>query len=124
MVKQKFSTPNAVKKLKDELIKHDFTKDFDHIIDSNPSSNYDAFINKVIKIKNDFIPTKLVKFNKHRHKKEDWITSGIIKSIAYRDKLRLKKTKTNIQSPEYENIKQNIQTYNTIIKKQHPFVEN
>ena len=116
MVKQKFSTPNAVKKLKDELIKHDFTKDFDHSIDSNPSSNYDAFINKVIKIKNDFIPTKLVKFNKHRHKKEDWITSGIIKSIAYRDKLRLKKTKTNIQSPEYENIKQNIQTYNTIIK--------
>ena len=116
MVKQKFSTPNAVQKFKDELIKHDFTKDFDHSVDSNPSSNYDAFIDKVIEIKNDIIPTKIVKFNKHRHKKEDWITSGIIKSIAFRDKLRLKKTKTNIYSPDYEIISQNIQTYNKIIK--------
>ena len=116
MVKQKFSTPNAVQKFKEELIKHDFTKDFDHSADSDPSSNYDAFISKVIEIKNDFIPTKIVKFNKHRHKKEDWITSGIIKSITFRDKLRLKKTKTNIHSPDYEIICQNIQTYNKIIK--------
>ena len=116
MVKQKFSTPNVVQKFRDELIKHDFTKDFDHSADSDPSANYDAFISKVIKIKNDFIPTKIVKFNKHRHKKEDWITSGIIKSITFRDKLRLKKTKTNIHSPEYETICQNIQTYNKLIK--------
>ena len=101
MVKQKFSTPNAVQNFRDQLIQHDFTKDFDHSSDSNPSTNYDKFISKVIEIKNEFIPTKFVKFNKHRHKKEDWITSGIIKSITYRDKLRLKKTKTNINSPEY-----------------------
>ena len=116
MVKQKFSTPDAVQKLRDKLIEHDFTNDFDHSIDSNPSTNYDTFINKVIELKNEFIPTKIVKFNKHRHKKEDWITSGILKSITFRDKLRLKLTKTNIHSPDYADIKQNIKTYNEIIK--------
>ena len=30
---------------------------------------------------------KIVKFNKRRHKKSQWITQGIVKSISYRDKL-------------------------------------
>ena len=33
------------------------------------------------------MPFTRVKFDKHRHKKEKWITTGIIKSIKYRDKL-------------------------------------
>ena len=37
------------------------------------------------------MPFTRVKFDKHKHKKEKWITTGIIKSIRYRDKLRVKK---------------------------------
>ena len=33
------------------------------------------------------MPTKLVKFNKYKHKKSMWITQGILRSIQYRDKL-------------------------------------
>ncbi len=36
---------------------------------------------------NKHIPDKLVKFNKHKHKKSNWISKGIIKSISLRDKL-------------------------------------
>ena len=32
-------------------------------------------------------PEKRVKFNKHKHKLYDWITSGILKSIEFRDNL-------------------------------------
>ena len=116
LVKQKFSTPNAIENFKNGLANHDFIQDIDQSHDCDPNSNYEIFISKVIEIKDKHIPTKLVKFDKHKHKKESWITFGIIKSISFRDNLRLRLIKTNIHSPEYEDIKQNLRTYNSIIK--------
>ena len=42
------------------------------------------------------MPCKLIKFNKHKHKKSKWITQGLLKSIRSRDKLyaRLKRFRT------------------------------
>ena len=57
-------------------------------------------------------------FNKHKHKGKNWITYGIIKSIKTRDKKFLKLKKTSIQSPEHETLKQNLATYNNILKRQ------
>ena len=37
--------------------------------------------------KNIHIQTKVVKFHKYRHKKSNWITKGLLRSIKYRDKL-------------------------------------
>ena len=54
---------------------------------------------------------------KHKHKKEKWITTGIIKSIRYRDKLYKKLKETHVNTPEYTTIKCNIKTYNCILKK-------
>ena len=62
------------------------------------------------------MPYKLVKFDKHKHKKNKWITYGIIKSIKYRDKLHLKLKQMCPDTHEYQESKQNLSTYNTILK--------
>ena len=37
--------------------------------------------------KQKYLPTKLTKFNKYRHKKNKWITNGILKSLKTKNKL-------------------------------------
>ena len=59
----------------------------------------------------------MVKFNKHKHKNNKWITFGIIKSIKYRDHLHIKVKKTNQNSPDYAILKNNLKVYNSILKK-------
>ena len=89
----------------------------DKDINSDPNNNYNIIHNTIQKARTRHLSTKKVKFNKHKHKKSDWITSGIIKSIKFRDNLykTLKSTQTDI--PEYANINTNFHTYNKILKK-------
>ena len=63
------------------------------------------------------MPNKLVKFNRYKHKKSAWITQGILTSIRYRDKMYKQLKLTNPTSGNYETIKINLKTYNTILKK-------
>ncbi len=63
------------------------------------------------------IPDKIVKFDKHKHKRSRWITRGIVNCVTFRDKLfdRLKKLPPN--SLEQEILKTNLSTYNNILNK-------
>ncbi len=45
--------------------------------------------------------SKFVKYNKYKHKKSKWITSGIIKPIQYRDNLYKKLKTTNPNSIQF-----------------------
>ena len=47
-------------------------------------------------------PKKSVKFNKYQHKLSNWITTGILKSIEFRDNLYKRLQLCPIDSPEYE----------------------
>ena len=67
--------------------------------------------------KKKHMPIKIVKFSKHKHKKSEWITKGIIKSIKFRDKLHNKMKTTARDSPDYKSYKTIISTYNRILKK-------
>ena len=60
---------------------------------------------------------KIIKFDKHKHKKSNWITQSLIKSISFRDNLYIKKKKTNPNSAEYHIISTNLKTFNNILKK-------
>ena len=62
------------------------------------------------------MPLTKVKFNKHKHKKNNWITVGILQSIRYRDKLH-KKVKTAVNDSESFILKHNLRVYNNILKK-------
>ena len=63
------------------------------------------------------MPTKLVKFNKYKHKKAKWITQGLLNLIRFRDRLyiRLKREKPN--TLEYNTIFINLKTFNSILKR-------
>ena len=119
-IKKKTSSPEAIDNLKEALLAHDFSKDMPSLLGENdidPNKNYNIFIEKVLHYKNLHLPEKLVKFNKHRHKQEKWITEGIIKSIKYRDNLHLLVTRADPESPEYPTLKLNLKTFNGILKK-------
>ena len=62
-------------------------------------------------------PNKRVKVNKYKHKLSSWITSGLIKSIEFRDKL-YKRLKTCPQdNPEHNRMENNLKTYNGYLKQ-------
>ena len=86
-------------------------------VNADPNSNYEI-LNSILKTAIDTcMPTKLVKYNKHRHKKSRWISSGLIKSISFRDKLYQKLKSTSADLPLYDQLKHNLSTYNRILRK-------
>ena len=52
----------------------------------DPNTDYEKFEKIITKTYDKHFPEKRVKFNKYRHKRSNWITSGILKSIEFRDK--------------------------------------
>ncbi len=86
--------------------------------DANPSSNYDILDKIISKDADTYMPSKRVKYNRHKHKKSQWITGGIIRSMTFRDKMyanmKHRPTPTNTQA--HANIKTILKTYNNILR--------
>lgn len=83
----------------------------------DPNINYSILEETIDTNKNNHLPEKYIKFDKHKHKKSKWITQSLIKSITFRDNLYIKLCKTNTSSPQYQIIKTNLKTFNNILKK-------
>ena len=62
---------------------------------------------------------KTVRFDKHKYKMTKWVTTGIIKSIKFRDKVYKQLKSILVNSQEYNTMKINLKTYNQILKKNH-----
>ena len=84
--------------------------------DSIPNINYNIIHYVIEKIRKTHMTSKLVKYNKYKHKKSKWITSGLLRSIRFRDNLYKKIKLTNPASIEYETLRINLKTYNNILK--------
>ena len=54
---------------------------------SNPNTTYDKLLSIIDNARRKHTPSKIVKFHRHKHKKQEWITKGILKSIKYKDNL-------------------------------------
>ena len=66
---------------------------------------------------------KTIQFDKYKHKMTKWVTTGIIKSITFRDKLYRQLKSHPVNSPEYYTLKTDMKTYNTIHKKYQESLE-
>ena len=64
-----------------------------------------------------YFPVRVVKFNKRKHKKSNWITKGIINSISFRDNMYRKLKQTSHDSQNFETLTINLRTYNNILKR-------
>lgn len=72
---------------------------------SDPNANYTILESSITASSISCMPAKVVQFNRKKHKKDPWITFGILNSVNNKNKLyrRLKKTKST--SPSYEHKK-------------------
>ena len=80
-VKKIVNNQEAKQKMLNELIDIDIYNKLDRNLCADPTPNYNILEDVVRKCKDKHMPIKLVKYRKHKHKKNSWITYGIIKSI-------------------------------------------
>ena len=74
---------------------------------SDPNLSFEEF---VIRIKEKHMPMKTVRYDKHKHKITKWVTTGIIKTIKFRDKLNKQLKSIPANSQEYNTMKINLKT--------------
>ncbi len=82
----------------------------------DPNNTYNGLQNVIQDEKNKYMPSKLIKYNKYKHKKSIWVTFGIMKSIQFRDNLYKKTKKTDPLSVDFARLKINLNTYNNVFK--------
>ena len=90
---------------------------FDNNIMGNPNSNYDKLESIIIKAKETYLPNKLVRFKKYKHKKHNWVTNAILKSIKFRDNLYKSMLLSKSDPESYETCRINLKAYNKILNK-------
>ena len=92
--------------------------DFDNLLTpgDNINNNYTKFIDFITHLKNKHFPITKVKFDKYKHKNNEWITIGILKSIKSRDQLYKKMLLTPKNTPNFQTISNSFKTYNVILK--------
>ena len=110
-------TEKAMDAVKNELITCNLYNKLDTNLLADVNANYEILQDAIRTAKDKHMPTKLVKFNKYKHKKAKWITQGLLNSIRFRDRLyaRLKREKPN--TLEYNTIFINLKTFNSILKR-------
>ena len=86
-VKQRIKSPQAYDALLKNLTEVSIVNSLDSNPYCDPNANYNILHETFTKLKDKHLPYKFVNFDKNRHKNNEWITCGIIKSIEYRDKL-------------------------------------
>ena len=91
---------------------------------SNPNTTYDKLLSIIDYARSKHTPSRILKFHKHKHKKQEWITKGILKSIRYRDNLYKQIKITDRNSISYNIHKTNLSTYNRMLKQSIRIAKN
>ena len=112
------SDENSINNFVTELNGQDIYRLLNNDLFADPNSNYEIMEKVIDDCRKKHLPTQVLKFNKYKHKKSDWITVGIMKSIHFRDILYLTLKKTPLHSDLHETYKQNLKAYNKILNKQ------
>ena len=107
----------SINRFVSEIANSQIMEKLDRNILQDPNVTYNKINDVLQKAKDKHIPLKTVKFNKYKHKKSDWITTGIMKSIHFRDKLYAKLLKCDHNSLRYQTMKTNFRTYSVILRK-------
>ena len=107
---------DAYEKFKIDFDRQNVCSTLDFGPNGNPNTNYESLSDVIKRLKEKHFPVKLVKFDKHKHKKSKWITNGIIKSIKFRDSLYRRLKHTPSSDDLHSTLKTNLTTYNRILK--------
>ena len=116
-IKVSNQSPENIEKFKNELISADILGNIDQNPEADSQINYDTMSSIIEKNKDKFLPCKNMKFNSRKHKKNSWISYGILKSIKFRNELYKKIKKSDPNTIEYDILSTNLNTYNKILKR-------
>ncbi len=108
---------NSINNFKNELQEIIDMNPFDNNPSIDPNINYNQLHDMIQGTKEKHMPSLKVKFNKHKHKKNKWITKEIILLIQERDNLYKIHKMTDQNSEEYNTQINNLKSMNTNIKK-------
>ena len=109
--KNDISLNNFVQELRENNITEQINNDIN-------ADNYKIFLAIIQEAKNKHLPTKKVKFNKYKHKKNKWITRGIFKSIKTKNMIykQLQQTKPE-NTEEFETLKVRFKRFHKILRQ-------
>ena len=107
----------AINIFREELSEIDISSLLNANLFTDPNIDYNKVEEIIIKSYDKHFPEKYVKFNKYKHKLSNWITSGILKSIEFRDKLYKRLKMCSSESEEYELLKHNLKIYNSYLNQ-------
>ena len=83
---------------------------------TNPNDNYEIFITHFQLAKNKPLPMKSVWYQKRKHKKSKWITTGILNSINTKDGLYETLLKSGTNNNDYSVAKAHFKRYRDILR--------
>ena len=108
---------NSINRFKADIGSCELIETINKSENGDPNHNYDIISNVISKAINKHLPIKEVRYNRNRHKKSRWITTGIVNSIRYRNNLYKKLHSTPRSSTEYLNQEINLRTFNRILNQ-------
>ena len=84
---------------------------------TDPNVTYNLLEKIILSAKEKHLKPVKTKLNHYKHKKNPWISMGIINSIKFRDKMYKRLILTNYDSPMYETLEKNLKNYNSILQR-------
>lgn len=108
-------TPVNVEKFKIGLQDANLFDRLDCSANADINRNYKIFDSTIEELRTTHIPMRKCRFNKRKHKKSDWITDGILKSINFRDNLYKQYVNSIPGTKAHFKHKTNLDTYNKIL---------
>ena len=110
-------TPQSLLTVSNDLKEINIYTKLDKSPTADVDQNYNIMYQEIHKVINKYTTMRTVKFAKHKHKKTNWITYGVLKSIKYRDKLYKTLRKTPHGTERHATLTINLRTYNTIVRR-------
>ena len=80
-------TNRAIERIRRDLIAENIPLKIDASLDVNPNIAYNIIESSVSRVKHRHHPIKMVNFKRYKHKLNNWVTFGLLRSIKFRDKL-------------------------------------
>ena len=111
---------NSIKAMQgfcDALDKANIINAFNSDLTLDPNVNYNILENMLTKLYEQHFSLKTVRYDKYKHKKENLITTGILHSIKYRDKLYSKLKQTAPTDADFSILSVNLSVYKKILNK-------
>ena len=86
-------------------------------LNADPNKNYAMLEAAITESMNAHLEKKIVKFNRKKHKKDPWMTYGILKSVNHKNKLYKNLMKINKDLPLFDNKKQEFNVYKNTLRR-------